>query len=140
MGIARIAVEALLYTTATLNQAWRKKERPCYPRLFVRYPGLEDSKLATEGMSGGEKFKMGYNIANASADMAMSGFSPIGAISSVQDIVSITRTIRAAMVSLSVSFASWEKSVEDQQQLLAGKAFKSIPIQPANLAFVQETK
>jgi tetratricopeptide (TPR) repeat protein len=111
-----------------------------YTRLFVRYPGLEDSKLGTEGMSGGEKFKMGYNIANASVDMAMSGFSPIGAISSVQDIVSITRTIRAAMVSLSVSFASWEKSVEDQQQLLAGKAFKSIPIQPANLAFVQETK
>ena len=111
-----------------------------YTRLFVRYPGLEDSKLGTEGMSGGEKFKMGYNIANASVDIAMSGFGGIGAISSVQDIISITRTIRAAMVSLSVSFASWEKSVDDQQQLLAGKAFKSIPTQPANLAFVQETK
>jgi tetratricopeptide (TPR) repeat protein len=111
-----------------------------YTRLFVRYPGLEDSKLGTEGMSGGEKFMMGYNIANASADIAMSGFGGIGAISSVQDIISITRTVRAAMVSLSVSFASWEKSVEDQQQLLAGKAFKSIPIQPANLAFVQEAK
>ena len=68
---------------------------------------------------------MGYNIANASMDMAMSGFSGIGAISSVQDAISITRTIRAAMVSLSVSFATWEKSVEDQQQLLAGKAFKA---------------
>jgi len=111
-----------------------------YTRLFVRYPGLEDSKLGTEGMSGGEKFMMGYNIANASADIAMSGFGGIGAISSVQDVVSITRTVRAVMVSLSVSLASWEKSVEDQQQLLAGKAFKSIPIQPANLAFVQETK
>jgi hypothetical protein len=72
--------------------------------------------------------------------LQMSGFGGIGEISSVQDIVSITRTVRAAMVSLSVSFASWEKSVEDQQQLLAGKTFKSIPIQPANLAFVQETK
>jgi tetratricopeptide (TPR) repeat protein len=111
-----------------------------YTRLFVRYPGLEDSKLGTEGMSGGEKFKLGYNIATAGADIAMSGFNPIGAISSVQDVVSITRTIRAAMVSLSVSFATWEKSVEDQQQLLAGKAFKSIPTQPANLAFVQEAK
>jgi hypothetical protein len=79
-------------------------------------------------MSGGEKFMMGYNIANASADIAMSGFGGIGAIASVQDIVTITRTVRAAMVSLSVSFASWEKSVEDQQQLLAGKALKSIPI------------
>jgi tetratricopeptide (TPR) repeat protein len=111
-----------------------------YTRLFIRYPGLEDSKLGTEGMSGGEKFKMGYNIANASADIAMSGFGGIGAIASVQDIISITRTVRAAMVSLSVSFATWERSVEDQQQLLAGKAFKSIPIQAANLAFVQEAK
>ena len=83
---------------------------------------------------------MGYNTANASADIAMSGFGGIGAIASVQDIVTITRTVRPAMVSLSVSFASWEKSVEGQQQLLAGKAFKSIPSQPANLAFVQETK
>src|SRR5207248_2442939 len=38
-----------------------------YTRLFVRYPGLEDSKLGTEGMSGGEKFMMGYNIATAGA-------------------------------------------------------------------------
>jgi tetratricopeptide (TPR) repeat protein len=111
-----------------------------YTRLFVRYPGLEDSKLGTEGMSGGEKFKMGYNIANASVDIAMSGFSPISAISSVQDAIDITRTIRAAMVSLSVSFATWEKSVDDQQQLLAGKSFKSIPTQPVNLGFLQETK
>ena len=111
-----------------------------YTRLFIRYPGLEDSKLGTEGMSGGEKFKMGYNIANAGADIAMSGFNPIGAISSVQDVLSITQTIRAAMVSLSVSFASWEKSVDDQQQLLAGKAFKAIPTQGVNLAFLQELK
>ena len=72
--------------------------------------------------------------------MAMSGFDPIGAISSVQDAISIARTIRAAMVSLSVSFASWEKSVLDQQQLLAGKAFKSIPTQLVSLEFSQETK
>ena len=111
-----------------------------YTRLFVRYPGLEDSKLGTEGMSGGEKFKMGYDIANASVDMAMGGFTGIGAIGSIQDAITITRTIRSAMVSLSVSFATWEKSVEDQQELLAGKSFKSIPTQPMNLAFVQEAK
>jgi hypothetical protein len=91
-------------------------------------------------MSGGEKFKMGYNIANAGADIAMSGFNPIGAISGVQDVLSITQTIRTAMISLSVSFASWEKSVDDQQQLLAGKAFKAIPTQAANLGFLQEIK
>jgi tetratricopeptide (TPR) repeat protein len=110
-----------------------------YTRLFVRYPGLEDSKLGTEGMSGGEKFMLGYKIATAGADIAMSGFTPISAISSVQDAISIARTIQAARVSLSVSFASWEKSAGDQQQLLAGKAFKSIPIEPAKLTFVEET-
>jgi tetratricopeptide (TPR) repeat protein len=111
-----------------------------YTRLFVRYPGLEDSKLGTEGMSGGEKFMMGYNIANASMDIAMSGFGGIGAIASVQDIITITRTIQSAMASLTVSFATWEKSVDDQQQLLAGKSFKAIPVQAVSLEFVQEMK
>jgi tetratricopeptide (TPR) repeat protein len=111
-----------------------------YTRLFIRYPGLEDSKLGTEGMSGGEKFKLGYNIANAGFDIASSGFGGIGAIASVQDAISIARTIHAAVGSLSVSFASWEKSVDDQQQLLAGKAFKAIPTQAISLAFVQDTK
>ena len=107
-----------------------------YTRLFVRYPGLEDSKLGSEGMTGGEKFKMGYNIATSSVDIAMSGFTPISAISSVQDAISITRTIHSAMASLSVSYATWERSVEDQEQLLAGKEFKRIPVQPANLVGV----
>ncbi len=111
-----------------------------YTRLFVRYPGLEDSTLGSEGMTGGEKFKIGYNIANSSMDIAMSGFTPISAISSVQDAIDITRTIHAAMASLSASFSTWERSVDDQLQLLAGKEFKTIPIQPANLAFVQEMK
>jgi tetratricopeptide (TPR) repeat protein len=111
-----------------------------YTRLFVRYPGLEDSKLGSEGMTGGEKFKLGYQIANSTMDIAMSGFTPISAISSVQDAIDITRTIHTAMASLSVSFATWERSVDDQQQLLAGKSFKSIPTQAANLAFVQEMK
>jgi tetratricopeptide (TPR) repeat protein len=111
-----------------------------YTRLFIRYPGLEDSKLGTEGMSGGEKFKLGYNIANAGFDIASSGFGGIGTIASVQDAISIARTIHAAVGSLSVSFASWEKSVDDQQQLLAGKAFKAIPTQALSLAFVQDTK
>jgi hypothetical protein len=111
-----------------------------YTRLFVRYPGLEGSKLGSEGMTGGEKFVMGYKIASAGADIAMSGFTPISAISSVMDAISIARTIQAARVSLSVTFATWEKSVNDQQRLLAGKSFKAIPTQPVSLVFVQELK
>ena len=79
-------------------------------------------------MCGSENLKMGYSIATAGRDIATSGFSVIGAISSVQDAISIARTIRAAVVSLSISFASWEKSVNDQQQLLAGKAFSRFPL------------
>ena len=47
---------------------------------------------------------MGYDIANASMDMAMGGFTGIGAIGSIQDAITITRTIRSAMISLNVSF------------------------------------
>jgi tetratricopeptide (TPR) repeat protein len=111
-----------------------------YTRLFVRYPGLEDSKLGTEGMTGGEKFQMGAKLASASVDIAMGGFTAIGAISSVQDAISIARTIQAAKVSLSVSFAAWEKSADDTQQLLAGKAFKAIPMQPVGLVFLADAK
>jgi tetratricopeptide (TPR) repeat protein len=111
-----------------------------YTRLFVRYPGLENSKLGAEGMTGGEKFKMGYNLAMAGMDIASGGFTLIGAISSVQDAISIARTIRSAMTSLNVSFASWERTVDDRQELLAGKAFKSIPTQTADLGFLFEAK
>ena len=36
-----------------------------YTRLFVRYLGLEDSKLGNEGLTGGEKFKLGMKLANS---------------------------------------------------------------------------
>jgi hypothetical protein len=91
-------------------------------------------------MTGGEKFKLGYSIATAGVDMAFSGFSPLGAISSAQDAIFNARTIRAAMNSFSVSTATWEKTVGDQQQLLAGKGFKTIPTPMATLAFLQDTK
>lgn len=108
-----------------------------YTRLFIRYPGLEDSKLGAEGMTGGEKFKMGVNIANDSLNIATS-LNPIGSIQATLSAISIARTIHSAMASVSVSFASWERSVDDQQQLLSGPSFKTIPSEPVSLAFVQK--
>jgi hypothetical protein len=110
-----------------------------YTRLFIRYPGLEDSKLGAEGMTGGEKFKMGYTIASDSLNIATS-LNPIGAIQATQSPILIARTIHSAMASLRVSFASWERSVDDRQQLLSGPSFKTIPTGPVNLAFTQELK
>jgi tetratricopeptide (TPR) repeat protein len=108
-----------------------------YTRLFVRYPGLEDSKLGTEGMTGGEKFKMGYKIATTGLDIA-TNLNPFGALQATQDAISIARTIHAAVASLSISFASWERNVDDQRQLLAGPSFRAIPAEPVSLAFEQE--
>jgi tetratricopeptide (TPR) repeat protein len=110
-----------------------------YTHLFIRYPGLEDSKLGNEGMTGGEKFTMGYNLASAGFNIATS-LNPIGAIEATQSAISIARIIHSAVTSLNVSFASWEKSVNDQQQLFASQSFKPIPTEVANLAFIQELK
>ncbi len=110
-----------------------------YTRLFIRYPGLEDSKLGNEGMTGAEKFAMGYKLATSSFNIA-TNLNPVGAITATQNAIAIARTIHAAMASLSVSFASWERSAGDQQRLLAGEVFKPIPAQPVSLGFVQEAK
>ncbi len=110
-----------------------------YTRLFIRYPGLEDSKLGTEGMTGGEKFSMAMSLADAGFNIATS-LNPMGAISATQSAISIAKTIHGAVASLRVSLASWERSAQDQQQLLAAQAFKSIPSEPVSLAFVQEIK
>ena len=110
-----------------------------YTRLFIRYPGLEDSKLGAEGMTGGEKFMMAVNLTDAGFNIA-TNLNPIGAISATQSAISIARTIHGAVASLRVSLASWERSAQDQQQLLAAQAFKSIPSEPVSLTFMQEMK
>ena len=90
-------------------------------------------------MTGGEKFAMGYKLATASLNIA-TGLNPIGAIQATQSAISIARIIHDATASLSVSFASWERNVSDQQELLAGPSFKVIPTVAPTLAFVQEMK
>ncbi len=110
-----------------------------YTRLFIRYPGLEDSKLGAEGMTGGEKFAMGYNLATAGFNIA-TNLNPIGAIEATRNAIFIAQTIHSAMTSLNVSLAAWQRSVNDQQELLAGESFKQIPSQPVSLAFVQDMK
>jgi tetratricopeptide (TPR) repeat protein len=110
-----------------------------YTRLFVRYPGLEDSKLGNEGLTGGEKFKLVYDIANAGMNIA-TNLNPIGAVSALQSFIKITREIHGTVKSLRVTFAAWEKTFEDQQSLQCGSAFRPIPTAPVSLIFVEEIK
>lgn len=110
-----------------------------YTRLFVRYPGLEDSKLGNEGMTGVEKFKLAYDIANAGMNIA-TNLNPIGAVSALQSFIKITREIHGTVKSLRVNFASWEKTFEDQQALQTGSAFRPIPTTLVSLTFLEEIK
>lgn len=80
---------------------------------------------------------MGYRLATAGFNIAANP-NPIRAITATQNAIAIARTIHGAMSSLSVSFASWERSADDQQQLLASQTFKPIPAESANLPFAQE--
>lgn len=111
-----------------------------YTRLFVRYPGLEDTKLGAEGLTGYEKFKLGLDLANAAASMAMGG---AGTIALVQDTITVLQKVRMLekmMGSMHVSYASWETSVEEDQEVLVGNPFKPIPTEPVRLAYLHDLK
>lgn len=110
-----------------------------YTRLFVRYPGMEDSKLGNEGMTGLEKFKLAYDIANAGMNIA-TNLNPIGSVSALQSFIKITREIHGTVKSLRVNFASWERTFEDQQALQTGNAFRPIPTAAVSLTFLEELK
>ena len=110
-----------------------------YTRLFVRYPGLEESKLGAEGLTGYEKVKLGYDIANAAYGIAGS-LNPMGAIGALETFVQITREIQSVAKSLRVNFAAWLRTIEDQQDLLSGNSFKPIPTEPPSTAFVEDVK
>ena len=110
-----------------------------YTRLFVRYPGLEDSKLANEGLTTGEKLKLAYDIANAGMTIATS-LNPLGAVDALQSFIKITREIHGTVKSLRVNFASWEKTFEDRQALQTGRAFRPIPTAQVSLIFLEELK
>jgi hypothetical protein len=80
------------------------------------------------------------NIANAGMSMGMGG---IGAISAIQDVMTVVQTVRMlqrTMSSLKISYAVWEISVEEEQDVLLGNPFKPIPTEPVRLAYVHELK
>jgi tetratricopeptide (TPR) repeat protein len=110
-----------------------------YTRLFVRYPGLEDSKLGSEGLTVAEKMKLTYDIGNAAFNIG-SNLNPIGSIQAFQSFMKISKELHATAKSLHVNFASWEKAAEDQFEFQNGSTFKMIPVESTNLAFAEELK
>ena len=110
-----------------------------YTRLFVRYPGLEDSKLGSEGLTAAEKLKLTYDIGNAALNIG-TNLNPVGSLAAFQSFMKISKELHATAKSLHVNLASWEKAAEDQYELQNGSTFKAIPVESATLVFAEELK
>jgi len=110
-----------------------------YTRLFMRYPGLEDSKLGAEGSTGMEKVRLGFKITQTAFNMAtVAALGPGGAIMAFQEAqnaISLARVLNQTLNSPRVGFAGWERLLSEQQDLLVGVPFKMIPTGPPDLSF-----
>jgi len=71
------------------------------------------------------------------------GMGGVGAISAVQDVITVLQQVcmlERTMASMKISYAAWETSVEEQQNVLLGNPFKTIPTEPVRLAYVHGLK
>jgi tetratricopeptide (TPR) repeat protein len=131
---------ALAFYPPTQGGPFARRFSNDYTRLFVRYPGLEDSKLGAEGLTGYEKFQFGMNLASAAMDAAMGGVGAIGIIQDIQSVAKVVRMLQKTMNSFKINYGAWETSVNEQQAVLVGNPFKPIPTEPLRLDYVQELK
>lgn len=132
-----------------------------YTRLFVRYLGYEDAKLGKEGMTTGEKFRLGFEVANLglayfsvvnsfglntyNAVDASARFTQLAhALAVYREVVTTVRTVSAVRAtaatvalahSLAVDAGTLQRTAMDQQRALEGLQFKIIPSQPVQLKF-----
>jgi tetratricopeptide (TPR) repeat protein len=128
-----------------------------YTRLFVRYLGYESAKLGKEGMTAGEKFKLGFEIARIGMGVGMMGVGAPVAYGSavrmarlahalqvyrtyrsvaggVRDVDMADATMRLAD-DLQMSATALERAISDQQRAIVGTQFKIIPTQQNQLKF-----
>lgn len=125
-----------------------------YTRMFIRYLGYEDARLGKEGMTTGEKFKLGIQIARIGVGVGMMGMgAPMAygsAIRSVQLIHalnifrSVVQGVRAVNIAdaaerlvddLQESRATLERTTAEERRAVEGIPFKFIPSQPVPLRF-----
>ena len=131
---------ALAFYPPTQGGPFARRFSNDYTRLFVRYPGLEDSKLGTEGLTGFEKFQIGMNLASAAMDAAMGGVGAIAILQDIQTVAKVVRMLQKTMNSFKINYGAWETSVNEQQAVLVGNPFKPIPMEPLRLEYLQELK
>lgn len=122
-----------------------------YTRLFSRYLGYETAKLGKEGMTAGEKFRLGFEIARIGMAVGMMGVGAPAAYGSAMHMArfahalqvyrtyrSVARGVHVADVSdaatrladdLQMSATALERDIVDQQRAIVGAQFKIIPTQ-----------
>jgi hypothetical protein len=125
-----------------------------YTRLFVRYLGYESAKLGKEGMTGGEKFKLGFEIARIGMSAGMMGMGAPMAygsavrmarlIHALQTFHSVAQGVRAVNIAdaslrladdIQMSTTMLERTIRDQQRAMEGMEFKIIPAQPPQMKY-----
>lgn len=130
-----------------------------YTRLFIRYLGFEDAKLGKEGMTGGEKFMLGFEIARIGAAGAAMGMGPgmpsvYGRAKRLADLIhalkvfrEVAQGARAADIAdaatrladdLQESVETLERTAGDQRRAIEGATFKAIPSQSASEKFSEK--
>jgi hypothetical protein len=128
-----------------------------YTRLFSRYLGYESAKLGKEGMTTGEKLRLGFEIARIGMSVGMMGVGAPAAYGSAMHLarlahalqvyrtyLSVARGVRTADMAdattrladdLQMSAAALERTISDQQRAIVGMQFKIIPTQQNQLKF-----
>ena len=100
-----------------------------YTRMFVRYLGYENARMGKEGMTFGEKLKLGYSF----VQLGMSVFQAVtdGGFSSYEAAMALRNVAKT----LKVDTKTLQKTMADQRRALDGLAFKAIPVQAVQLTY-----
>jgi len=126
-----------------------------YTRMFIRYLGYEQARLGKEGMTAGEKFKLGFEIAEVGLTIGLTiGTMGVGAPAAYSSAVQAVQIMHALNVYNAVStgvelanqtrqvvntmradMTKLEQASNDDQRVLSGLEFKIIPTQPVPLKF-----
>ena len=100
-----------------------------YTRMFVRYLGYEKARLGSEGMTFGEKLKLGYTFAQTGMSffdaVSSGGIQSYGALRSSLNLAGALRT----------NLSNLRRNMADQRRALDGLEFKPIPNQPVELGY-----
>jgi tetratricopeptide (TPR) repeat protein len=129
-----------------------------YTRLFIRYLGYEDAKLGIEGMSPGDKFKLGLAVGltglavfNTVRTFGAGSYGAYGSALHVAELIHVLMVARTAFVgvhlavtavdtdyliqNIRVDTATVQRTGADQRQVLEGLEFKIIPTEPSDFEY-----